>query len=843
MKSAGRMVLVTALFAAAIAGVFSPVLLMYGQAPWFGLLDFWRYHTPNAFYLDSCLHAGRFPLWNPLVLCGMPFAANPQAGLFYPPNLARGLLTFTPTPMETHNGLVILIGLHTLIAAAGMYRFARRQEVSPWGAGVAAAVYVFNAAYVMHALGYWVVPAALAWLPVLMLTVRRGIEIPAWRGKLRAGLIAGMLLALALLAGFPQVVVYMGVLLAAYVALESLRTPVFAHARGNAILMGAMLTVGALGAGAMLVPAGELAQFADRGRASAVDVSDATMFQYSLVSLIENLFRYPGEAALTGMQSAGAGAMLLALCGLTHANRRAVRVHLVLFALLLDCAIGPPMPVATLVDTFAPFKMGLSNRAFLVAAFPLAMLAGLGVDAAITRARPWMNAVRTLGLLVTALLTLTPLWFWQQGSPFVDAGAWIVLLPAALAVLLAAAAWMPRRKWLPVRPAIAALLFAELVAWNQVFIPYALSLFPLNAPVEQLKYRVAFGDDAHRIVEPTPNCSLFRLQSAMNGYEPAYLSHVRQVLSSPRDEQGYDRFIDAVEAAAENARGHTLLKRRFWLVPNHLPGPLPPKHEAFACADVAYIDDDSPVKPEWPPLPEPPVRVSAQAVATRLDDALARAERVELANHIEPGWAIGRGVRYTLPTVRLPRGHRVLRVLAQGDGKIDVRPRFGNALTGHVEEGLRLQLGLMLPGAPITFEVPLPDFEWMDITLTAAGGAFTIQEAAVLHEPIDGERYIAILDTGPNQASLAIHRLPEQRLLVLVESRYPGWRAYLDGKRVPILHANDAFQAITVPLGTHQVQFVFRPWSVYIGVTVSLLTFAGACLYLFYHRCTPIHTD
>jgi hypothetical protein len=59
--------------------------------------------------------------------------------------------------------------------------------------------------------------------------------------------------------------------------------------------------------------------------------------------------------------------------------------------------------------------------------------------------------------------------------------------------------------------------------------------------------------------------------------------------------------------------------------------------------------------------------------------------------------------------------------------------------------------------------------------------------------------------------------------LVLLDSYYPGWRAYVDGKPAEILRANYAFRAVRVPAGKHQVEFVYRPPSFYAGLSLTSL--------------------
>jgi len=59
--------------------------------------------------------------------------------------------------------------------------------------------------------------------------------------------------------------------------------------------------------------------------------------------------------------------------------------------------------------------------------------------------------------------------------------------------------------------------------------------------------------------------------------------------------------------------------------------------------------------------------------------------------------------------------------------------------------------------------------------------------------------------------------------LVLLDSYYPGWQAYVDGKEAQILRANYAFRAVEVPAGKHRVEFSYRPLSFYAGLALSCM--------------------
>jgi hypothetical protein len=59
-------------------------------------------------------------------------------------------------------------------------------------------------------------------------------------------------------------------------------------------------------------------------------------------------------------------------------------------------------------------------------------------------------------------------------------------------------------------------------------------------------------------------------------------------------------------------------------------------------------------------------------------------------------------------------------------------------------------------------------------------------------------------------------------LLVLRDSWYPSWLAFIDGKRASILRINGCFRGVVVPAGGHAVRFVYHPILVYVAGGVSL---------------------
>ena len=66
----------------------------------------------------------------------------------------------------------------------------------------------------------------------------------------------------------------------------------------------------------------------------------------------------------------------------------------------------------------------------------------------------------------------------------------------------------------------------------------------------------------------------------------------------------------------------------------------------------------------------------------------------------------------------------------------------------------------------------------------------------------------------------------QNSVLVLSQTDYPGWKAYVDGRAVPITRANYLFPSIFVSPGSHHVRFSFEPSSFRIGLALSVIAAA-----------------
>jgi hypothetical protein len=93
-----------------------------------------------------------------------------------------------------------------------------------------------------------------------------------------------------------------------------------------------------------------------------------------------------------------------------------------------------------------------------------------------------------------------------------------------------------------------------------------------------------------------------------------------------------------------------------------------------------------------------------------------------------------------------------------------------------------------------------------------------------LENPPDGQNgQVEILHRTPRSMVLNV-TAPTNRLLVLSEVYYPGWRATVDGRTTPIVRTDYTLRGVPVPAGEHRVEVFYRPLTFIWGAIISGMT-------------------
>jgi hypothetical protein len=132
---------------------------------------------------------------------------------------------------------------------------------------------------------------------------------------------------------------------------------------------------------------------------------------------------------------------------------------------------------------------------------------------------------------------------------------------------------------------------------------------------------------------------------------------------------------------------------------------------------------------------------------------------------------------------------------------------------------------LALPRAFVVYHTePIAGTATIDEELTRLE-AINLEDAALVHggQPLNGLQgptIAQVADHSPNRVVVQA-TLDTPGLLVLSEIWYPGWQARDNGHPAPIVRTDAILRGVYLEAGTHTVEFLYRPWTVQAGLTVS----------------------
>jgi hypothetical protein len=105
-----------------------------------------------------------------------------------------------------------------------------------------------------------------------------------------------------------------------------------------------------------------------------------------------------------------------------------------------------------------------------------------------------------------------------------------------------------------------------------------------------------------------------------------------------------------------------------------------------------------------------------------------------------------------------------------------------------------------------------------------------LRETNDVGEPLSGlPQKVEITSEKNNRLQLLVNS-KEDNLLVLSDTYYPGWKAFVDGTPRKIYRANYGFRAVPLSAGTHRVEFVYHPLSFKLGALFTILGFIGCVI-------------
>lgn len=183
-----------------VAVIVAAVCVLLWQRLWSGsqtlyLWDAGTYFYPLKDLLGRTVRAGEWPWWNPWIRNGLPFFANPQVGLFYPPSVLFYLLPTAPA-------LNLTVIVHSVLLATGFFAWLRSSGRSTAASALGALTIAWGG-FALSMTVYLNNLQALAWIGWTWWAWERWLARRTWRWLALTS--AGF--GLEFLAGEPQVAV------------------------------------------------------------------------------------------------------------------------------------------------------------------------------------------------------------------------------------------------------------------------------------------------------------------------------------------------------------------------------------------------------------------------------------------------------------------------------------------------------------------------------------------------------------------------------------------------------------------------------------------------------------
>jgi hypothetical protein len=184
-------------FLAGLALFFASLLFFYDLFKGRYLLterDLGPYFIPPRFFWVESIKHFDFPLWNPYQFSGHPFFANPQHALLYPFNVLFFLLPFD----VAFNGIIIL---HFFLGGFFTYLFVRDLKVNSTGALISGMIFMLSG-YLLSVHSLLTILLSSVWMPLIMMFFRRAMIRQGFKNEI----LTAILITISFLAGGIEIV-------------------------------------------------------------------------------------------------------------------------------------------------------------------------------------------------------------------------------------------------------------------------------------------------------------------------------------------------------------------------------------------------------------------------------------------------------------------------------------------------------------------------------------------------------------------------------------------------------------------------------------------------------------
>lgn len=785
-------------------------------------LFYWRYFGFNT------LARGTIPLWNPYIYGGTPFVGGVQSAIFYPLNLI--FLVF-PIHVAINYSIILhvfLSGVFTYLYLRylnlGRLSFSNQNLIADFRYGnsvlnpksevqnpkfypdslsrpscmIAATIFMFCAPQIFHVYpGHLPNLCTMIWLPLILLFSELFIRT---RNFFYA-LLGGVAVAFNILAGHPQYFFYTAIAVVIYFIIRIVQEfrehknwkLVGYHTAGVFILYVAGISLAAI----QLLPAFEMIKHSARQTISYEWVSQFSFAPENFITLfIPEYFGdsiktpYWGRCYLWEM-SLYAGILPLLLCALAsfYNRNKFTKTFLILALVTTILALGKFTPLLKILYAIVPgFNMFRGNSKFIfIVAFSLSVLSGIGAEylqkGIFIKKKITSFFYITTGIVIAISLFLIIFFLFRAGY-----GAWhsIIHKVCSLGDRYTTLPSLKDAGFLHATFAVAARGAAKFILLS------ILSLLVIGLWIN--------GRLKRQILIPITIALIFGdLWCFGNQYMVTFDFRQcfwnKEMLNVLKNDSEPFRITTVGNFELNQGMAHNI---------SHVGG-----YDANVIKEYSEFINLSDGKP----IEEPRI-VMEVAQISRLTNML-NLKYILLSAH----------VRIERPTIKLVFRDSQYALFYN----TQAMPR---AFIVHGDKTLQ--------GRDAIFkELSSSEFNPLTYVILEEPSRLTMNTSG---ENLQKEANPTILEYSPNSVTVKA-TLVEDGYLVLVDTFYPGWNAYIDGKKNRVLKTNYILRSVFVEKGDHIIQFIYEPKSFTIGMIITLITIViliPVCIFcnrIVYHSC------
>ncbi len=790
-------------------------------------------HYPNSIFLSNCIQNGTLPLWNPLARYGIPYYTTIGGPVWYPSTIILALLGYP----------LICVGIeyciHIVIACFGTYLLTysfleeKANNQNRLIAVIAGVFYGFSGLFLSNAQHIMIIISA-AWLPFVLYFLRRFIQ----SGKKSLLLIAGYCGGLSVLGGYPELWVAMFIILVPYCIWQYEGIQILRKRMGKAFLLYCAIGICTVFSSAVtllpfIIGINNFSRMSGGGM-----IINSFDFEMLISTFLPTAVRYRQQVD-TAIDISMTNMYMGIFCLLTIPNiirNRSKKTiwcgGIAIFAFLM--IMGNHLFLHPIFYRFFPM--------FKMLRFPSTWRCILTIFLLIL----WADAWRIL---------------WQNHAEqektlkvAIKAAMGMIVVAVLISLMgqlreLEAATWIIRDLW------ITGLLFAlyGIVLYGGgnghrdikglLFLVVILEVLTFQyqaAPITMVKYKPTkfiYDEEAREAVNKKINANAERVCSvdfagalrSQGGF-----SHLEAVLNGTFDEQGYtsidlsgtERYIDSINANITRQNPEIYFTGN---VTDGSEGNLQEWLGQIANDPSEIYVDGKDEQTEWKSrneLGEYQILKEELLQMKKKGDTLVLTRSSLNFNPAE-------STEFTKVMIYISDIEADTVMMDVGFVSDEETQWYERQEYGIYRDAYGQYINLFMPANQPYSQIYLKFYKGHDM----------YREARYIRaNRIRTARYVTVEQFLPNYINTTV-RAEDTGYLVVLQSCYPMWHAYLDGKETGITKINGAFMGIKVNPGIHQIEFKFVPWDFYVGATLSVLYALVMIITLIVERQRKMHEE